>query len=73
MRHGQVAEAVEELRRALALEPASALAWANLSAALRQAGQKAGAVEAARRAAALDPGSAAVQGVLEEALRMPGP
>jgi tetratricopeptide (TPR) repeat protein len=55
---GRIDEAVAGYRRALALDPALAIAWNGLAMTLERAGDLDGAIEAARRLVALEPDEA---------------
>jgi tetratricopeptide (TPR) repeat protein len=69
---GRLEQAVEAYRRALARDPALAVAWLNLGVACEQLGRPQEAIPAYDSAAALDPASAQILANLGNALRLCG-
>jgi Flp pilus assembly protein TadD len=67
---GDLAGAIEERRRAVALDPDDAAGRNNLGALLAQAGRLEEAVTQFRAALALEPGNAEAQSNLEKALAL---
>ena len=69
---GRTAQALEVLRRGLALSPADASLHANRAAALASAGRPAEALPEARMAVEIEPGNPLLQNVLAQALYVNG-
>ena len=63
---GRWPEAIEAARAALALDPANAIAWANLGVALYKLGHVADARQALDRSLALNPGNEPLRSVLAQ-------